>query len=109
MRYIVTGGAGFIGSHLTEKLVKQGDNVVIIDNLNTGKEKNLESVKEKIEFIKGSILDFKFSSFPVFKLSITVTSSPLATNFFTILLPMKPAPPVTIYLTFLYLILFQNN
>jgi UDP-glucose 4-epimerase len=59
MKYVVTGGAGFIGSHLTEKLVKQGDNVVIIDNLNTGKEKNLESVKEKIEFIKGSILDFK--------------------------------------------------
>jgi UDP-glucose 4-epimerase len=59
MKYVVTGGAGFIGSHLTEQLVKQGDIVTIIDNLNTGKEKNLELVKEKIEFVKGSILDTK--------------------------------------------------
>ena len=59
MKYVVTGGAGFIGSHLTEQLVKQGDIVTVIDNLNTGKEKNLESVKEKIEFVKGSILDHK--------------------------------------------------
>ena len=59
MKFVVTGGAGFIGSHLTEKLVKQGDIVTVIDNLNTGKEKNLELVKEKIEFVKGSILDHK--------------------------------------------------
>ena len=59
MKILVTGGAGFIGSHLTEQLVKQGDIVTIIDNLNTGKEKNLELVKEKIEFVKGSILDTK--------------------------------------------------
>ena len=59
MKILVTGGAGFIGSHLTEKLVKQGDIVTVIDNLNTGKEKNLELVKEKIEFVKGSILDTK--------------------------------------------------
>ena len=59
MKFVVTGGAGFIGSHLTEKLVKQGDIVTVIDNLNTGKEKNLELVKEKIEFVKGSILDTK--------------------------------------------------
>ena len=59
MKYVVTGGAGFIGSHLTEKLIKQGDVVTVLDNLNTGKEKNLETVKEKIEFVKGSILDTK--------------------------------------------------
>ena len=59
MKYVVTGGAGFIGSHLTEKLIKQGNIVTVIDNLNTGKEKNLEVVKEKIEFVKGSILDTK--------------------------------------------------
>ena len=59
MKYVVTGGAGFIGSHLTEQLVKKGDIVTVIDNLNTGKEKNLELVKEKIEFVKGSILDTK--------------------------------------------------
>ena len=59
MKYVVTGGAGFIGSHLTEKLIKQGDVVTVLDNLNTGKEKNLETVKEKIKFVKGSILDTK--------------------------------------------------
>ena len=59
MKYVVTGGAGFIGSHITEKLVERGDTVTVIDNLKTGKEKNLESVKEKIKFINGSILDVK--------------------------------------------------
>ena len=59
MKYVVTGGAGFIGSHLTEKLIEQGDQVTIIDNLNTGKEKNLEHVREKIDFVKWDILDEK--------------------------------------------------
>ena len=57
MRYVVTGGAGFIGSHITEKLVERSDIVTVIDNMNTGKEKNLESVKGKINFIKDDILD----------------------------------------------------
>ena len=45
MRYVVTGGAGFIGSHITKKLVERGDIVTVIDNMNTGKEENLESDK----------------------------------------------------------------
>ena len=57
MKYVVTGGAGFIGSHITKKLVERGDTVTVIDNMNTGKEKNLESVMDKINFIKGDILD----------------------------------------------------
>ena len=57
MKYLITGGAGFIGSHLTEKLVNEGHTVSVIDNLNTGKEKNLEDVREKIEFVEGDILD----------------------------------------------------
>jgi len=57
MRYVVTGGAGFIGSHITKALVKQGHNVTVIDNLHTGKEENLESVRDKIIFVRGSILD----------------------------------------------------
>ena len=57
MRYVVTGGAGFIGSHITKTLVKQGHNVTVIDNLHTGKEENLESVRDKIIFVRGSILD----------------------------------------------------
>ena len=57
MKYIVTGGAGFIGSNIVKKLVARGDNVVVIDNLNTGKEENLSSVKDKIIFLKDDILN----------------------------------------------------
>ena len=57
MKYIVTGGAGFIGSNKVKKLVSRGDNVTVIDNLNTGKEKNLESVKDMIVFLKDNILN----------------------------------------------------
>jgi len=52
MRVLVTGGAGFIGSHLSEELVKKGCEVVIIDNLHTGNEKNIEQIRDKVEFIK---------------------------------------------------------
>ncbi len=58
MKYVVTGGAGFIGSNIVKKLVSRGDSVTVIDDLNTGKEKNLESVRDKIVFIKDSILNF---------------------------------------------------
>ena len=57
MKYIVTGGAGFIGSNIVKKLVSRGDNVTVIDNLNTGKEENLASVKDKIVFLKDTILN----------------------------------------------------
>ena len=57
MKYVVTGGAGFIGSHVTKKLVERGDIITVIDNMNTGKEKNLEPVRDKINFVKGDILD----------------------------------------------------
>ena len=57
MKYVVTGGAGFIGSHITKKLVERGDVVTVIDNMNTGKKKNLELVINKINFVKGDILD----------------------------------------------------
>ena len=59
MKYVVTGGAGFIGSHLTKILVEQGHKVTVIDNLHTGKKENVESIKEKIIFVKGDILDDK--------------------------------------------------
>lgn len=58
MKFVVTGGAGFIGSHLVEYLVKNGNSVTVIDNLNTGKMENLKSVENKIEFIKGDIRDY---------------------------------------------------
>ena len=57
MKYLVTGGAGFIGSHLTEQLIGRGDQVVILDNLSTGLSDNLSTIKNKIEFEQGNILD----------------------------------------------------
>ena len=59
MKYVVTGGTGFIGSHLTERLVKQGDVVTVLDNLNTGKIENLKSVSKKINFVQNDIRDFE--------------------------------------------------
>ena len=57
MKYLVTGGAGFIGSNIVKKLVVRGDSVTVIDNLNTGKEENLESVRNEITFLKDTILN----------------------------------------------------
>lgn len=56
-KVIVTGGAGFIGSHISEELVRRGYQVTIIDNLSTGKLSNIESVSgsKKVEFVRGSI------------------------------------------------------
>ncbi len=53
--YIVTGGAGFIGSHVVEELVKRGESVKVIDDLSTGNLANIEPFLDKITFIKGSI------------------------------------------------------
>jgi len=57
MKALITGGAGFIGSHLAERLVASGDNVVILDNLSTGRLENIEAFRrdERLEFVKGDI------------------------------------------------------
>jgi nucleoside-diphosphate-sugar epimerase len=59
MRYLVTGGAGFIGSNTVDELVRRGHSVVVLDDLSAGKEENLAEVRNKITFIKGSITDIE--------------------------------------------------
>lgn len=59
MKYLITGGAGFIGSYLTETLVNRGDQVVILDNFATSSTNNLNQVKEKVNVVDGNILDQK--------------------------------------------------
>jgi UDP-glucose 4-epimerase len=57
VKYLITGGAGFIGSHLAEKLIARGNQVVIFDNLSTGSANNLSGIKDKIKFEQGDILE----------------------------------------------------
>jgi len=59
MKILVTGGAGFIGSHIAEYLVQRGDDVTILDNLNTGKIENLSKVNNDINFVNGDIREYK--------------------------------------------------
>ncbi len=58
-RVLITGGAGFIGSHLAEKLVQLGAKVTILDNLSTGNLENLSKIKDQINFIQGDIRSAK--------------------------------------------------
>jgi nucleoside-diphosphate-sugar epimerase len=58
--YLVTGGAGFIGSHLTEELVRRGHRVRVADNLVTGKRRNLDHIRG-VEFLEGDLADLAFA------------------------------------------------
>jgi UDP-N-acetylglucosamine 4-epimerase len=57
MRYLVTGGAGFIGSNIVDELVRRNHHVVVLDDLSAGKESNLAHIRSKIELRVGSITD----------------------------------------------------
>jgi nucleoside-diphosphate-sugar epimerase len=59
MKSLVTGGAGFIGSHIVEELVRRGDEVVVLDDLSSGKMENLSAVADRVRFIQGSVTDPK--------------------------------------------------
>jgi UDP-N-acetylglucosamine 4-epimerase len=56
-KYLVTGGAGFIGSHLSRELVKRGHEVVILDNMSTGREENIADIIDDLQLRVGSITD----------------------------------------------------
>ena len=59
MKVLITGGAGFIGSHLTDALVDRGDDVLVLDDLSTGRKENLSRAisSGRVEFVEGSVLD----------------------------------------------------
>jgi nucleoside-diphosphate-sugar epimerase len=57
--YLVTGGAGFIGSHIVEELVRRGESVRVLDNLSTGREENLAAVRGQIEWHKADVRDLE--------------------------------------------------
>ncbi|UCG01074.1 MAG: GDP-mannose 4,6-dehydratase [Candidatus Heimdallarchaeota archaeon] len=57
MKSLVTGGAGFVGSHLIERLLLEKHSVVCLDDFSSGKEKNLESIRDKIKIVEGDIRD----------------------------------------------------
>lgn len=56
--WLITGGAGFIGSNIAEELVRRGEKVRILDNFSTGKIENIEKFKDKIEIIRGDIKNY---------------------------------------------------
>jgi UDP-glucose 4-epimerase len=55
MRVFITGGAGFIGSHLADALIARGDSVTILDNLSTGTKENIAPIFDKVTFVEGDI------------------------------------------------------
>ena len=57
--YLVTGGAGFIGSNLVEELLRLGHNVRVLDNFSTGKQENLAAFGDRIDLIEGDLIDLK--------------------------------------------------
>ncbi len=59
MRVLVTGGAGFIGSHLVKRLVREGEKVTVLDNLSTGRKENLDNLitEDRLRFVNGDIRD----------------------------------------------------
>lgn len=60
--YLVTGGAGFIGSHIAERLVREGFPVRVLDDFSSGKAANLESIRNEVELIEGDIRDVNLVS-----------------------------------------------
>jgi UDP-glucose 4-epimerase len=59
VRYLITGGAGFIGSHVADALAARGDELLVLDDLSTGRRENVEHLIEagSVEFVEGSVLD----------------------------------------------------
>jgi nucleoside-diphosphate-sugar epimerase len=84
--YLITGGAGFIGSHLAEELVRRGERVRIVDSLITGKRQNIAHLSG-VEFLQGDLAEFEVAQHAVtgvdFVLQLAAIPSVRTSNRFT--------------------------
>ncbi|KNY26823.1 SDR family oxidoreductase [Pseudobacteroides cellulosolvens] len=87
--YLVTGGAGFIGSNIVEKLVIDGHKVRVVDNLATGKIENINDFINDIEFIKGDLADFIVAKRAVEKMEYIIHQAAIPSVPFSIENPIK--------------------
>ncbi|MEO7411776.1 MAG: UDP-glucuronic acid decarboxylase family protein [Opitutaceae bacterium] len=72
MRILITGGAGFLGSHLSERLLKEGNEVIVIDNLFTGRKQNIAHLltNDRFEFVRHDVIDpFKYEVDQIYNLA----------------------------------------
>src|SRR5947208_1753529 len=88
-RYLVTGGAGFIGSHIAEALLDQGESVIVFDNLATGRQTNLAAFKGRAQFIRGDLRDLASLSAAMKGVEIVFHQAALAS------VPRSIADPIT--------------
>ena len=88
-RYLVTGGAGFIGSHLAEALLDQGESVRMLDNLATGKETNLAALQGRAQLIRGDLRNLEAVRAAVEGVEVVFHQGALAS------VPRSIADPVT--------------
>ena len=87
--YLVTGGAGFIGSHICERLLKEGQSVRVLDNFVSGKEANLESIGGDVDLIRGDIRDGRTVAEAMKGISVVFHEAALGS------VPRSVADPVT--------------
>src|SRR5205085_12269751 len=92
-RYLVTGGAGFIGSHIAEALVNSGVSVRILDNLATGRESNVVDLKGEAEFIQGDLRNFDTVKAAMQGIEVVFHQLALASVPRSILDPITPLEP----------------
>ena len=88
-RYLVTGGAGFIGSHLAEALLDQGESVRVLDNLATGRETNLAALQGRAQLIRGDLRNLEAVRAAVEGVEVVFHQGALAS------VPRSIADPVT--------------